>query len=212
MSCEPPRLPANVAGRQHPGRDGRRPRPGFLGRSAWRRARAKPNERILVVVQLLGGNDGLNTVVPHGIDGYTAAAGPSGSPAVRSTRSPRRSACTPRWGRWPSSSRTGRLAVVQGVGYPNPDRSHFRSMEIWETAGCENDARRSRPAGWAAPSMRTAVKAGRRPAGLCTSAAAPLPLALRARKTEVPSLESLESYRLQLAGTGPESQADAAPL
>ena len=44
--------------------------PGFLGRSALAARTGKPNERILVVVQLLGGNDGLNTVVPHGIAGY----------------------------------------------------------------------------------------------------------------------------------------------
>src|SRR5580658_9125897 len=44
--------------------------PVFLGRSAQAAGNAKSNERVLVVVQLLGGNDGLNTVVPHGIDGY----------------------------------------------------------------------------------------------------------------------------------------------
>src|SRR5258708_30391663 len=44
--------------------------PGFLGRSARAAAGSRSNERVLVVVQLIGGNDGLNTVVPHGIDGY----------------------------------------------------------------------------------------------------------------------------------------------
>src|SRR5947209_2862829 len=45
--------------------------PGFLGRSARAAGAAKSNDRVLVVVQLLGGNDGLNTVVPHGLDGYS---------------------------------------------------------------------------------------------------------------------------------------------
>ena len=70
---------------------------------------------------------------------------------------------------WPRLER-GRLAVVQGVGYPNPDRSHFRSMEIWESASVSNDAEHSRPAGWdvcSTPEPRSRVPILR----ACTSAA-----------------------------------------
>ena len=102
----------------------------------------------------------------------------------------------------------GRLAVVQGVGYPNPDRSHFRSMEIWETAGWSNDAK-ALETGWLGRALDSKGReAGRRSAG----SARRRPLACRWRcestKTEVPSVESLESYKLQLAGTEPEKQAE----
>ena len=59
----------------------------------------------------------------------------------------------------------GRLAVVQGVGYPNPDRSHFRSMEIWETASLSNDAKAARDPLAGTCHRFPSVEAGRRPAG-----------------------------------------------
>src|SRR3954466_13147914 len=99
--------------------------PGFLARTA-RAAGPGRDERVLVVVQLDGGNDGVNTVVPHGDEAYgklrralrLRADGLCGvgdgiglHPALR-----------------PAAGllEDGRLAIVQGVGYPNPDRSHFR--------------------------------------------------------------------------------------
>ncbi|HKI21711.1 MAG TPA: hypothetical protein VKA15_27720, partial [Isosphaeraceae bacterium] len=121
--------------------------PGFLSRSAQAARTTKPNDRILVVVQLLGGNDGLNTVVPHGLDGYNR-----GRRALRIS-SGQIHKITPEIGLHPSMGgmakllEKGRLSVIQGVGYPNPDRSHFRSMEIWETARLENDAK-SLETGW----------------------------------------------------------------
>ena len=60
----------------------------------------------------------------------------------------------------------GRLAVVQGVGYPNPDRSHFRSMEIWETASVKNDAQ-ALETGWLGRALdAAAAKPGDDPPGL----------------------------------------------
>src|SRR5262245_40872560 len=100
--------------------------PGFLGRSALAARAGRANDRILVVVQLLGGNDGLNTVVPHGIDGYNR-----GRRALRIASSQVHK-LTPEIGLHPAMGamakllEKGRLAIVQGVGYPNPDRSHFR--------------------------------------------------------------------------------------
>ena len=114
--------------------------------------------------------------------------------------------------RWPSSVENKRLAVVQGVGYPNPDRSHFRSMEIWESARLENDAK-ALETGWLGRTLDAAGngKPGHDPPGLHVGSRS-LPLALRSKKTEVPSVESLESYKLQLAGTEAEKQAERGAL
>jgi uncharacterized protein (DUF1501 family) len=96
-------------------------------------ADAPPNDRVLVVVQLQGGNDGLNTVVPHADDAYYKA---------RPTLGLKQAGLTPisdTLGLHASLAPlkpvydSGRLAIVQGVGYANPDRSHFRSTDIWLT-------------------------------------------------------------------------------
>jgi len=177
--------------------------PVFLSRSAVAAGAAKEGERVLVVVQLLGGNDGLNTVVPHGIDGYNRARRFLRLPASQIQK------ITPEIGLHPAMSamarlaEKGKLAIVQGVGYPNPDRSHFRSMEIWETAKLENDAK-SLETGWLGRALDAqGRKVGADPLGLHVGART-LPLALRTKKTEVPSLESLESYQLKITGTDQE--------
>ena len=93
-------------------------------------------DRILVVVQLGGGNDGLNTVVPFGEDRYYRARP---SIALRQTDVITLSQ-QQGLGLHPSLSGLkelyddGLCTVVQGVGYPNPNRSHFMSMDIWQTA------------------------------------------------------------------------------
>jgi uncharacterized protein (DUF1501 family) len=107
--------------------------PGFLARTAMA-AQPEPDGRILVVVQLDGGNDGINTVVPFGDEDYARHR--------RELRIPTDRVCklTDRVGLHPAMRpaadliQDGRLAIVQGVGYPNPDRSHFKSMAIWQTA------------------------------------------------------------------------------
>ncbi len=91
----------------------------------------------------------------------------------------------------------GKAAVVQGVGYPNPDRSHFRSMEIWETARLEYGALET---GWLGRALDTrAGEAGGDIPGLHVGSRS-LPLAFKAKKTEIPSLTTLEQYKLQLGG------------
>jgi uncharacterized protein (DUF1501 family) len=185
--------------------------PGFLGRSAHAAAEGKSNDRVLVVVQLLGGNDGLNTVVPHGIDGYNRARRAlrlaPGSLHKLGPEIGLHSAM----GALAKLVERGRLAVVQGVGYPNPDRSHFRSMEIWETARLENNAA-GVETGWLGRTLDAAERrAGGDPPGLHIGTRS-LPLALKTKKTEVPSVESLESYKLQLVGTDQEKRAERAAL
>src|SRR5262249_49270754 len=185
--------------------------PTFLGRSALAAGGAKAGEPILVVVQLLGGNDGLNTVVPHGIDGYNRGRRLLRLPAGQLHKITPEIGLHPSLGAMAKLLEKGRLTIIQGVGYPNPDRSHFRAMEIWETARLGNDAK-SLETDW----LRRATdaqypKAGQDPPALNIGGRW-MPIALRTKKTEVPSIESLESYRLQLAGTEQEKKAERGAL
>lgn len=95
-----------------------------------------PEDHILVVVQLSGGNDGLNTVVPWLADEYYRAR-----PGIAITREQvLRLGARAEVGLHPQMAGVkelydaGQCAIVQGVGYPNPNRSHFKSMDIWHTA------------------------------------------------------------------------------
>lgn len=123
--------------------------PLFLQRSAFALAPSgspgTPDERVLVVVQLSGGNDGLNTVIPFGQNAYYNAR--------KGIAIPQREALSihqqdglglhPAMADLKALYDDGWLSVIQGVGYPNPDRSHFTSMDVWHTAS--TDARRE---GW----------------------------------------------------------------
>ena len=103
-----------------------------------------PEDRVLVVVQLGGGNDGLNTVVPYGSRDYYMARPSIGIPAPTQRGNQNQSALAiddvqgiglhPSMAPFKDLMDQGVASVVQGVGYPNPNRSHFTSMDIWHTA------------------------------------------------------------------------------
>ncbi len=95
-----------------------------------------PTDRILVVVQLAGGNDGLNTVIPFAMDEYyRERAGMSiGRNEALRLYEQRDLGLHPALTGLKSLFDDGMLTVVQGVGYPNPNRSHFTSTDIWQTA------------------------------------------------------------------------------
>ena len=89
---------------------------------------------ILIVLQLAGGNDGLNTLVPFGDDAYFRARPTLAIPGGKTLRLTDHFGLNPKLVGLKSLHDEGHLAIVQGVGYPNPNRSHFRSTEIWHTA------------------------------------------------------------------------------
>lgn len=95
---------------------------------------------ILVVVQLAGGNDGLNTLVPYADDAYHKARpqlAKKEKEIIRLSDHVGLNASMPFLG---SLFKEGGLGIVQGVGYPNPNRSHFVSTSIWETGDTNNRA------------------------------------------------------------------------
>ncbi|MDP9018944.1 MAG: DUF1501 domain-containing protein [Candidatus Eremiobacteraeota bacterium] len=95
---------------------------------------AAPDDSVLVIIQMGGGNDGLNTVIPYSDDAYHRARPSIAIDPKSVLRVDDRIALNPALAGVMELYKEGRVAIVQGVGYPNPDRSHFRATEIWETA------------------------------------------------------------------------------
>lgn len=169
--------------------------PNFVGRTAAQAPDAQSRgarDTILVVVQLTGGNDGLNTVIPVSDPEYARLR-----PTLRQTDTLRvndqiglHSALTGLHGLLQDNA----LCIVQGVGYPNPSQSHFRSMDIWHAASTAETLNE----GWIGKALRhIPAAASFHLAGSNESA----PLALTGAPARVPSIASLDDFqhRLQAA-------------
>ena len=92
------------------------------------------NGKILVIIQLSGGNDGLNTVVPYRNDIYYRERPTIAIRAEKVLPLTDEIGLHPAMGPLKALYDEGLMTVINNVGYPNPDRSHFRSMDIWQTA------------------------------------------------------------------------------
>ena len=103
------------------------------------------DDTILVVMQLAGGNDGLNTVIPFADDAYFKARPGLAIPAAKVHRLDDYCGLHPSLENLGALLGEGHASIVQGVGYPNPNRSHFRATEIWHTA---SDADQKEAYGW----------------------------------------------------------------
>jgi uncharacterized protein (DUF1501 family) len=99
---------------------------------------------ILVIVTLYGGNDGINTVIPYTNNAYHDARPDLAYMPEEVLSLDGELALNPALEGLAGLWKTRRLAIVRGVGYPNPDRSHFRSMDIWQTASPKEPV----PTGW----------------------------------------------------------------
>jgi uncharacterized protein (DUF1501 family) len=100
---------------------------------------------ILVVLQMAGGNDGLNTVVPYSNDDYHRSRPRIGLQAKDILKINDSIGQHPGLAGFKALYDAGHLSIIQGVGYPNPNRSHFRSTEIWQTAA---DSDKNEHYGW----------------------------------------------------------------
>ncbi|MCB0629380.1 MAG: DUF1501 domain-containing protein [Saprospiraceae bacterium] len=112
--------------------------PSFLQAYSPKRIFRSRSEKILVVVQLSGGNDGLNTIVPYRNDLYYQQRPTLAIPEAEVIKVSDELGFHPAMAGLRAIYEKGLLSVVNSVGYPNPDRSHFRSMDIWHTASASD--------------------------------------------------------------------------
>ena len=98
------------------------------------RSMALPGNKVVVILQLSGGNDGLNTVIPVRNDLYYKARPKLGIAKDKALSVTDEAGLHPALTGFKELYDDGSLAILNNVGYPNPDRSHFRSMDIWHTA------------------------------------------------------------------------------
>jgi uncharacterized protein (DUF1501 family) len=181
--------------------------PGFLARSA-RAAAPQKDGRVLVVIQLDGGNDGINTVVPFKDEGYARNREVLALPVKRLI------SVTEGIGLHPAMQGAGRmleaghLAILPGVGYPNPDRSHFRSMAIWHTARLDADPDAHSRLGWIGRGLDArAVPGSSGPASLYIGAGA-LPSALRGKSAPAATLEHIDDLTLDQSNAAKPATGD----
>lgn len=167
--------------------------PEFLAQAAL----AEPpggGETILVVIQLTGGNDGLNTVVPYSHDEYRKARPKLAVTPADVLKINDAIGFHPSARGFADLLDAGKLAVVQGVGYPNPNRSHFESMDVWHT--CQRKGT-PRSTGWLGRFLDATRKAADVDAPAIHIGFEKQPLALAAEFVRVPSFGSPETFRLQ---------------
>ena len=97
-------------------------------------ARVMAGNKVVVILQLSGGNDGLNTVIPYRNDLYYKARPKLGIVRDKALSLTDETGLHPALTAFKELYDDGSLGILNNVGYPNPDRSHFRSMDIWHTA------------------------------------------------------------------------------
>jgi uncharacterized protein (DUF1501 family) len=181
-----------------------------------RAASAAPDNRVLVVIQLDGGNDGINTVVPYADDGYGRARTKLRLETDKLHKLNDHVALHPSMRAAKELFDDGRLSIVGGVGYPNPDRSHFRSMAIWQTATFDDAQHRGY--GWlgSALDQRLLKQNGPAAANAIFVGEQETPAALWGRRSAATALARVEDLKLSLdvgpAGSPPAAQPENSSL
>jgi uncharacterized protein (DUF1501 family) len=179
--------------------------PQFLVNTA--RAAEAGNDRVLVVLEMTGGNDGLNTVIPYADDLYQKAR-----PTLRQTkeqvvRVDDHIGLNGSMRAFEKLLQNQQLAIVQGVGYPNPNRSHFESMDIWQCG----DPTSKQATGWIARSVPDLFdKKGNVP--VMQVGPQRLPLALSGAASGVVSIDGMNPFRLELGGGSAAERKDQRKL
>jgi uncharacterized protein (DUF1501 family) len=170
--------------------------PNFLQQAALAAEDGK-TQRVLLVVQLSGGNDGLNTVVPYKQPIYRQARPTLAVPAADVLSISDELGLHPALGGLNDLLDDNQLAIIQGVGYPNPNRSHFESMDIWHSCQRKTEVREQ---GWLGRYLEASLPAAEGAMPGLHLGREKQPLALRSRRVQVPSVQSLDQFRLLTGG------------
>jgi len=153
--------------------------------------------RILVVVQMAGGNDGLNTVVPYANGRYHDLRKAIGLADDKLIHLNNEVALHHSLAKFKELWDEGRLGIVQGAGYPNPNLSHFRSMEIWQTANTGAPT-----TGWLGRYLDQALQQPDHVIDAIASGGSPL--SLRGQHDQVAVVDRLDGYQLRGDGAFPK--------
>lgn len=152
-----------------------------------------PNRKIVVIIEFSGGNDGLNTLIPYTDQNYYKWRPTIGvkDTEVANTKISNDLALHPSMGKLKTLYDAGKVAVIAGVGYPNPNLSHFTSADIWHTA---NVAYEGRGTGWLGRYADLAlVNQGGLPA---VSIVDRLPKTFAATQKIIPNIPNFDGYGL----------------
>lgn len=169
-------------------------------------------DTVLVVCQLSGGNDGLNTVVPYSDRRYYELRPTLGIPESRLLKIDDRVGFHPALGGLHELYTEGKVAVVQNVGYPRPNRSHFKSMEIWQSASPDSTLRY----GWIGRHIDQQMLTGPTNPVVAIGLSTDKPRALEGREASIPCFASLADIQSMVGDPDAERmlrqiQGNAAP-
>lgn len=159
----------------------------------------RPSNPILVMVQMNGGNDGLNTVIPYADPLYYTNRPTIGIPKEKVLPISAPYGLHPSLANLKTLYESGNLGIMPGAGYPNPNRSHFRSMEIWQTANPDQIV----PDGWLGRYLDALTPSSANPL-ITINVAQALPKTLASEHSEVPSVPNLSSYKYMTDGKRPQ--------
>ena len=177
--------------------------PQFLQAHQYQKASA--NSRKLVVIQLSGGNDGLNTIIPYRNDAYYRVRPKIAIPRNRVLTGTDELGFNPALSGLKELYDEGWLTILNGVGYPNPNRSHFRSMDIWQSG---SDANEVWSTGWIGRYLDAACPQGDQPY-LAVEIEDSLSLALKGEKIKGLALEDPQKLYNTLRSRQIPSDAEA---
>ncbi len=163
--------------------------PNHLGASA-------RSDKILVVLQLAGGNDGLATVTPKEDDAYFRGRPTIAVPKRKLAPLDDLNGFHPALGRIARRYEHGEVCIRQGVGHPNSNLSHFRSRDIWDSASTDANLP---PTGWLGRAHEVA-QTQTAAVPLLAAGTDVLPLALREKTSCACKVDSLETYRIRSRG------------
>lgn len=158
---------------------------------------------ILVVLQMAGGNDGLNTVAPFANDDYHRARPRLGLGAKDVLKLNDQLGLHGNLAGFKDLFDGGNLSIVQGVGYPNPNRSHFRSTDIWATA---SDSNKYEKHGWIGRYFDSACAGADPTVGVAVGRQ--MPLAFAATASKGVAVDNPDNYRFVSTERGMAAEAD----